>query len=352
MDGRPLDAPRHRRLRADRDDGAARHGGGSARDAPAADLRGEPRRRSRTGRRAIRRRSSIPVERQHDAREAAHLVEKLQMGGVEVYRADAAFEADGKTYAAGTFVIPMTQVFARYAKDMLEKQTYPEVRRAPERAARAALRRHRLVARHAARRRHVVRRQAAADACKLTKLDGACPTLARRRVTGSGPRFAFDYHGPDARDRDQPAAEGRRARRVRRTVARRGRAASRWATNVAAQVASDAVASDARPADQGEPTEPAPAGAVAVHAPRIGDVSAVDRRQHGRGLDALGARAVRVQPRRRSTTPTSAPASCAQKFDAIILPDQSPRAIVDGDDAADDPPGVSRRHRRRRRRQR
>ena len=53
------------------------------------------------------------------------------MGGVEVYRADAAFEADGKKYAAGTFVIPMTQVFARYAKDMLEKQTYPEVRRAP-----------------------------------------------------------------------------------------------------------------------------------------------------------------------------------------------------------------------------
>ena len=25
----------------------------------------------------------------------------------------------------------MTQVFARYAKDMLEKQTYPEVRRGP-----------------------------------------------------------------------------------------------------------------------------------------------------------------------------------------------------------------------------
>ena len=81
------------------------------------------------------------------------------MGGVEVYRADAAFEADGQTYAAGTFVIPMTQVFARYAKDMLEKQTYPEVRRAPDVAARAAVRRDRLVARHAARRRHDVRRR-------------------------------------------------------------------------------------------------------------------------------------------------------------------------------------------------
>ena len=73
----------------------------------------------------------VPVERQQDAREAAHLVDKLQMGGVDVYRADAPFDADGKKYAAGTFVIPMTQVFARYAKDMLEKQTYPEVRRGP-----------------------------------------------------------------------------------------------------------------------------------------------------------------------------------------------------------------------------
>src|SRR3954471_20346196 len=73
----------------------------------------------------------IPVETQHDPNEAAHLVEKLQMGGVEVYRADAAFDADGARYAAGTFVIPMAQVFARYAKDILEKQTYPEVRRSP-----------------------------------------------------------------------------------------------------------------------------------------------------------------------------------------------------------------------------
>ncbi len=96
----------------------------------------------------------VPVEHQQDAREAAHLVEKLNMGGVEIYRADAAFEADGRSYGAGTFVIPMTQVFARYAKDMLEKQTYPEVRRSPNFCARAAVRRHRLVARHAARRGH------------------------------------------------------------------------------------------------------------------------------------------------------------------------------------------------------
>src|SRR3984893_15046227 len=73
----------------------------------------------------------VPIEGQHDAREAVHLVDRLRVGGVDVYRADASFEADGKKYGAGTYVIPMAQVFARYAKDLLEKQTYPEARRGP-----------------------------------------------------------------------------------------------------------------------------------------------------------------------------------------------------------------------------
>src|SRR5437763_2727598 len=73
----------------------------------------------------------VPVDGQQDAREAAHLVDRLREGGVEISRAQAAFEADGTQYGAGTFVIPMNQVFARYAKDMLETQTYPEVRRGP-----------------------------------------------------------------------------------------------------------------------------------------------------------------------------------------------------------------------------
>jgi hypothetical protein len=50
---------------------------------------------------------------------------------VEVYRAQGGFKQDDKSYAAGTFVVPFNQVFARYAKDLLEKQTYPEVRRSP-----------------------------------------------------------------------------------------------------------------------------------------------------------------------------------------------------------------------------
>jgi hypothetical protein len=70
-------------------------------------------------------------EKQHDPNEAIELVDKLLIAGVEVYRAKQDFPLDGKTYGAGTFVIPYTQVFARYAKDLLERQTYPEVRRSP-----------------------------------------------------------------------------------------------------------------------------------------------------------------------------------------------------------------------------
>src|SRR5438034_9288540 len=43
----------------------------------------------------------VPIEHQHDAREAAHLVDRLNMGGVDVYRADAAFDAGGAHYGAG-----------------------------------------------------------------------------------------------------------------------------------------------------------------------------------------------------------------------------------------------------------
>ena len=72
----------------------------------------------------------IPA-RQFDSNESSELVDKLIQAGVEVDRAKAAFKSDGKDYAAGTFVVAMSQVFARYAKDLLEKQVYPEVKRAP-----------------------------------------------------------------------------------------------------------------------------------------------------------------------------------------------------------------------------
>jgi hypothetical protein len=68
---------------------------------------------------------------QTDPPTALKMLQILERAGVGVERATAAFTAAGKTYPAGTHVIRLAQVFGRYAKDMLEAQTYPEVRAAP-----------------------------------------------------------------------------------------------------------------------------------------------------------------------------------------------------------------------------
>src|SRR4029434_3716824 len=108
--------------------------------------------------------------------------------------ADAAFDADGKKYAAGTFVIPMTQVFARYAKDMLEVQTYPEVRRGPSAPPEPP---YDVTAWSLGMLLGVdtVFVDAALPPLQLAKLAGLSKMAGD--VTGSGARFAFDYKGPD-----------------------------------------------------------------------------------------------------------------------------------------------------------
>ncbi len=89
----------------------------------------------------------------------------------------------------------MTQVFARYAKDMLEKQTYPEVRRSPTSAPEPP---YDVTAWSLGMLLGVdtVFVKNALPAMKMTRVDGA-PKIAGD-VTGSGTRFAFDYKGADS----------------------------------------------------------------------------------------------------------------------------------------------------------
>ncbi len=58
-------------------------------------------------------------------------MDKLLIGGVEVFRAGQGFKQDGKAYPPERLSSRSTRCIARYAKDLLEKQTYPEVRRSP-----------------------------------------------------------------------------------------------------------------------------------------------------------------------------------------------------------------------------
>jgi hypothetical protein len=60
----------------------------------------------------------------------AKLVEVLRLGEVEVRRASQAFEAGGARYRAGSHVILMQQPASGFAKTLLERQRYPNLREA------------------------------------------------------------------------------------------------------------------------------------------------------------------------------------------------------------------------------
>ncbi|HEY7544968.1 MAG TPA: hypothetical protein VID27_08805, partial [Blastocatellia bacterium] len=55
----------------------------------------------------------------------------LQRGQVEIIRAASAFEAGGKQYPAGTRIVLMQQPYGSFAKAMLERQHYPDLREYP-----------------------------------------------------------------------------------------------------------------------------------------------------------------------------------------------------------------------------
>ena len=55
----------------------------------------------------------------------------LARGQVEMIDAGSTFEADGIEYPAGTKIIPMTQPYGVFAKTLLERQRYPDLREYP-----------------------------------------------------------------------------------------------------------------------------------------------------------------------------------------------------------------------------
>ncbi|MCS7025076.1 MAG: M14 family metallopeptidase [Bryobacteraceae bacterium] len=72
----------------------------------------------------------IPKE-QLDPGSAKRLLETLAFGLVEVDQAKEAFQAGGKTYAAGCYVVRLQQPFSAFAKTLLERQQYPDLRLYP-----------------------------------------------------------------------------------------------------------------------------------------------------------------------------------------------------------------------------
>jgi hypothetical protein len=72
----------------------------------------------------------IPAD-QRDAGTTVELLRKMQMLGIEISRAESAFVSDGVSYPAGTWVIPMSQPFALFVKNVFEEQVYPDLTKYP-----------------------------------------------------------------------------------------------------------------------------------------------------------------------------------------------------------------------------
>ena len=66
----------------------------------------------------------VPLE-QDDLPTAIAMLQVLRKGMVEIHQAIKPFTADGIPYPAGTYVIPLTQPYGSYAKTLLEVQHYP-----------------------------------------------------------------------------------------------------------------------------------------------------------------------------------------------------------------------------------
>lgn len=61
----------------------------------------------------------------------ARLVEILLRGGVEIHRAERAFAIEGTSYPPGTLVVFLSQPYSAFAKTLLERQRYPDLRQYP-----------------------------------------------------------------------------------------------------------------------------------------------------------------------------------------------------------------------------
>ena len=277
----------------------------------------------------------IPAK-QHDPREAAHLAERLQMAGIEVSQAEAPFELDGKRYTTGSFVIPMNQVFARYAKDLLEKQTYPEVRRGPNSPPEPP---YDVTAWSLGMQmgvEAVFAKKPLPESLTVKKLRSA-PTLSGE-VVGDGRRFSFEYAGADSAAAINrllksggeaeivPGPNGEKARvwgsGVQRDVVQ---GLSRdFGIVVQTSSSSPVKSTNGVSPDKAQPT------VRLARAPRIGLyqswTSNMDEgwtrwvlEQYGFGYSTIHNSDVRT-------------GRLKEKFDAIVLPDQQPRDIVNGYD--------------------
>jgi hypothetical protein len=88
----------------------------------------------RIGERAVKRakpHAFVVPSRQFDPGATRKMLETLAFGQVEIDRARDSFQAGGRVFPSGSYVIRMQQPYSSFAKTLLERQDYPDLRLYP-----------------------------------------------------------------------------------------------------------------------------------------------------------------------------------------------------------------------------
>jgi hypothetical protein len=73
----------------------------------------------------------IDLNAQYDPNSAVELVKRLQIAGVDVYKAKKSFRIKNLNFSSNTIIIPLAQPCRGYIKDLMEVQNYPDIRLYP-----------------------------------------------------------------------------------------------------------------------------------------------------------------------------------------------------------------------------
>jgi len=74
----------------------------------------------------------IIPEKQRDPQTTSLLLNRMILLGIDIYTSKESFSCDGIKYPAGTYIIPMSQPFAFFIKNVFEEQHYPDLRKYPD----------------------------------------------------------------------------------------------------------------------------------------------------------------------------------------------------------------------------
>ena len=254
---------------------------------------------------------------------AARLLEVLRRGGIELERARADFRGAGREFGAGSWVVAMQQPASAFAKALLESQSYPELRPHPT----APLQKPYDATAHTLPLLLGVPVVAVPEPFEASLERVTHPTVAPGSVVGRGRHYALGHRSGELIALARLLGAGVGVAWTQRAFAERGvsfpagtllvpASARERLLPLARETGLVARAVDARPE------------ALALRLPRIGLYQS-----YGPSMDEGWTRYVLerdVGLPYATLRNAEMRGDLRARFDAIVLPDETPRAIVDG----------------------